>query len=142
MACSNFSNRASADAARQLGEWSNKERVRYDTQRRTRTYSSTQARDQEASVDKYEFLLAFTGIITSGVVILTVFGTIGKVLGKRRDDHAIGGGGMANLDERLARMEQAIDAMAVEMERVAEGQRFTSRLLADGGRERRPVEPG
>jgi hypothetical protein len=38
---------------------------------------------------------------------------------------------VAQLDERLSRMEQAIDAMAVEMERVSEGQRFTSKLLAD-----------
>ena len=31
---------------------------------------------------------------------------------------------------RLERMEQAIDAIAVEVERIAEGQRFTSKLLA------------
>ncbi|HZF69138.1 MAG TPA: hypothetical protein VEZ47_13945 [Gemmatirosa sp.] len=35
------------------------------------------------------------------------------------------------LDERLRRMEQAIDAIAVEVERVSEGQRFTTRLLAE-----------
>lgn len=38
---------------------------------------------------------------------------------------------VARLEERLERMELAIDAMATEMERVAEGQRFTSRLLAE-----------
>lgn len=38
---------------------------------------------------------------------------------------------LARLDERLERMELAIDAMATEVERVAEGQRFTSRLLAE-----------
>ena len=31
---------------------------------------------------------------------------------------------------RLDRIEQAIDAIAVEVERIAEGQRFTSKLLA------------
>ena len=31
---------------------------------------------------------------------------------------------------RLERMEQAIDAVAVEVERIAEGQRFVTRLLA------------
>ena len=35
------------------------------------------------------------------------------------------------LDARLERMEQAIDAMATEVERVSDGQRFTSRLLAE-----------
>jgi len=34
-------------------------------------------------------------------------------------------------DERLDRIEHAIDAMAVEVERIAEGQRFVTRLLSD-----------
>lgn len=34
---------------------------------------------------------------------------------------------------RLERMEQAIEAMAVEVERVAEAQRFTTRLLSEQG---------
>jgi hypothetical protein len=33
---------------------------------------------------------------------------------------------------RLERMEQAIDAMAVEIERISEAQRFTTRLLTEG----------
>jgi hypothetical protein len=32
---------------------------------------------------------------------------------------------------RLERMEQAIDTIAVEVERISEGQRFTTRLLAE-----------
>ena len=32
---------------------------------------------------------------------------------------------------RLERMEQSIDAMAIEMERISEGQRFVTKLLAD-----------
>ena len=39
-------------------------------------------------------------------------------------------------DHRLERIEQAIDAMAVEVERIAEGQRFVTKLLADRGQER------
>jgi hypothetical protein len=41
--------------------------------------------------------------------------------------------------DRLERMEQAIDAIAVEMERVSEGQRFTTRLLSERGAERLPA---
>ena len=33
---------------------------------------------------------------------------------------------------RLDRIEQAIEAMATEVERIAEGQRFTTRLLSEG----------
>lgn len=32
---------------------------------------------------------------------------------------------------RLERMEQSLDAIAVEVERISEGQRFTTRLLAE-----------
>ena len=43
---------------------------------------------------------------------------------------------IARLEARLERMEQAIDAMATEVERVSEGQRYATRLLAE-----RQVEP-
>ena len=36
-----------------------------------------------------------------------------------------------DLRDRLARIEQTVEATAVEVERVAEAQRFTSRLLAE-----------
>ena len=36
--------------------------------------------------------------------------------------------------QRLERMEQAIDSIAIEMERVSEGQRFVTRILSEGGR--------
>lgn len=32
---------------------------------------------------------------------------------------------------RLERMEQALDSIAIEVERISEGQRFTTRLLSD-----------
>jgi hypothetical protein len=35
------------------------------------------------------------------------------------------------LDERIARLEQALDVIAVEMERIGEGQRFLIRVLDD-----------
>lgn len=44
---------------------------------------------------------------------------------KRLHDHE-----RQSLNERLTRIEHALDAMAVEMERVGEGQRFVTRLLS------------
>jgi hypothetical protein len=38
---------------------------------------------------------------------------------------------------RLERMEQALEAVAIEVERISEGQRFTTKLLSEG----RGVEP-
>jgi hypothetical protein len=37
---------------------------------------------------------------------------------------------------RLERIEQAIDAMSIEVERIAEGQRFVTRLMSDRTPER------
>ncbi len=37
----------------------------------------------------------------------------------------------ADLTERLTRIEQAVESITVEVERVAEGQRFTTRLLSE-----------
>ena len=39
-------------------------------------------------------------------------------------------------DRRLERIEHAIDAMAVEVERVSEGQRFVTKLLSERAQER------
>jgi hypothetical protein len=38
---------------------------------------------------------------------------------------------------RLERMEQAIDSIAIEVERISEGQRFTTKLLAERAAEPR-----
>ncbi|HJU67107.1 MAG TPA: hypothetical protein VJ650_02595 [Gemmatimonadaceae bacterium] len=39
--------------------------------------------------------------------------------------------GLAKIEERLARLEAGVDAIAVEVERISEGQRFTTKLLAE-----------
>jgi len=36
-----------------------------------------------------------------------------------------------DMTARLERMEQAIDSIAIEVERISEGQRFTTKLLAE-----------
>lgn len=49
----------------------------------------------------------------------------------------------SDVSARLERIEQAVDAIAIEMERVSEGQRFTTKLLAErsGGVPGAPVPP-
>jgi hypothetical protein len=37
---------------------------------------------------------------------------------------------LSGIEDRLARIEVAVDAIAVEVERISEGQRFTAKLLA------------
>jgi hypothetical protein len=38
---------------------------------------------------------------------------------------------LQGMEDRLTRIEQAVDAIAVETERISEGQRFTTKLLAE-----------
>lgn len=38
---------------------------------------------------------------------------------------------MASSDQRLARVEQAVESIAIEIERVSEGQRFVTNLLSE-----------
>jgi hypothetical protein len=45
------------------------------------------------------------------------------------------------VDDRLRQMQQSLDAVAVEIERISEAQRFTTRLLAERAPERREHEP-
>jgi hypothetical protein len=41
--------------------------------------------------------------------------------------------GLASSDERLARVEQAVESIALEIERIGEGQRYVTKLLNDSG---------
>jgi hypothetical protein len=76
------------------------------------------------------------------MISITIIGApIARAIARRIEGGTRGGGLAAGLPNdvgaRLERMEQAIDAIAVEVERIAENQRFASKLLAeraDGGR--------
>ena len=48
---------------------------------------------------------------------------------------------LPEVNARLERMEQAIDSIAVEIERISEGQRFTTKLLADRPKSEQPPVP-
>jgi hypothetical protein len=41
---------------------------------------------------------------------------------------------------RLERMEQALEAVAIEVERISEGQRFTTKLLSEGRGDARQIQ--
>jgi hypothetical protein len=71
------------------------------------------------------------------IAIVSAFGlgayfirTISQIILKRLElkRESLGSG---PIDQRLERIEQAVEAIAIEMERVSEGQRFTTKLLAD-----------
>jgi hypothetical protein len=55
---------------------------------------------------------------------------------ERNESATVAGGTIAAIEARLARIEQTVEATAVEVERIAEAQRFAARLLA----EQRPAD--
>jgi hypothetical protein len=72
--------------------------------------------------------IIIAGVVGMTISISMVAMAIARVVSSRRR-RDLPDASVARLEERMERIEQAIDAMATEVERVAEGQRFTSRLL-------------
>jgi uncharacterized membrane protein len=76
-------------------------------------------------------VLSFFYVCTGIVVFLGALSAIGlttRVLWLRAQRAAQA----PRIDEnRLRHLEQAVDAIAIEIERISEGQRFTTKLLAD-----------
>ena len=66
-------------------------------------------------------------------LVITILGLpLVRVLARRLDRRdAPAPPSLAKIEERLGRLEAGVDAIAVEVERISEGQRFTTRLLAE-----------
>jgi hypothetical protein len=93
-------------------------------------------------VNRYEAMVALVSIICGTILISTLFAGIAKVIFARRRNRDLPETTAVAIDDRLARMEQAMDAMSVEMERISENQRFTTKLLSDRAVERVPSRVG
>jgi hypothetical protein len=82
-------------------------------------------------VNKYDLVVAIVSIPTLAVTVIA----LARMYFAQR---AASPRGLApETDARLARIEQAVDAIAVEVERISEAQRFSAKLLAEG---RRPTD--
>ena len=69
--------------------------------------------------------------ITLFIATAVVLAPLARALGKRIEHRGAAPRIPSEVTDRLERMEQAIDSIAIEVERISEGQRFTTRLLAD-----------
>jgi hypothetical protein len=74
-------------------------------------------------------------VIVSGIVTTVVGYPIARAIGRRAENKAIDRAEVREFRQRLEGIEQAADAIAVEVERISEGQRFTTRLLSHGATE-------
>ena len=79
-----------------------------------------------------------------GTIIITSIGIpLVRALAKKWERQAAApSSDMGRIDDRLSRIEQAVDAMAIEVERIAEGQRFTTRLLTERGSDQASIGSG
>lgn len=76
-------------------------------------------------------IIAIAGMITAVVIVLGIPLVIVQARKLWMRDSAAPSRSSPETDMRLERIEHAIDAMAVEVERISEGQRFVTKLLAD-----------
>ena len=91
-------------------------------------------------MDPNTAMIAMTAIVVNGLLIAV----LGRAwIARRQPPPAVPHEQLENIEMRLVQLQQAVDDVAIEMERVAEGQRFTARLLAERGESdessRRPV---
>ena len=71
------------------------------------------------------------GILGSLTIVGAVLFPIARALGRRIEGKPQVAHIPAGTDARLDRIEHAVEAIAVEVERISEGQRFTTKLLAE-----------
>lgn len=80
-------------------------------------------------MDRYTMIVALSGQLCGTLLIISLIAAF--VIRKRAAP--LPGDSVQRLDARLSEMQQSIDAVAVEVERISEGQRFTTKLLTDRG---------
>ncbi|GLC28511.1 hypothetical protein [Roseisolibacter agri] len=78
-----------------------------------------------------EGVIALMGILAFFVTLMVIGFPLARALSRRMDRKTQGGGVPADVGLRLERIEQAVEAVAVEVERVSEAQRFSARLLSE-----------
>ena len=95
-------------------------------------------------MDENTMVIAATGIIVNGLVIAV----LGHAWLSRRQPRTppVPDDRLENIEMRLVQLQQAVDDVAIELERLAEGQRFAAKLLAErgggGGSAERSALPG
>ncbi len=77
-----------------------------------------------------EIVVPLAGMATA--IILAIGLPVARAYSRRVDAESKNPRVPPEVANRLERMEQAIEAVAIEVERISEGQRFTTKLLSEG----------
>ena|SRR5438445_3777033 len=81
-------------------------------------------------MDRYTMIVSVMGQLCGTALLISI---ISHWFGRRGQVPAASTDGISRLENRLTEMQQSLDAVAVEVERISEGQRFATRLLAERG---------
>lgn len=76
-----------------------------------------------------EIVVPLAGMATA--IILAIGLPVARAYSRRVDSDSKNPRVPPDVANRLERMEQAIEAVAIEVERISEGQRFTTKLLSE-----------
>ena len=82
-----------------------------------------------------EDVIAIIGFFTT-IIVVAIGVPLVRALVRRWDRQGVHQPVEHDTSARLERIEHAIEAMAIEVERIAEGQRFVTRLMADKAQDR------
>ena len=76
-------------------------------------------------------------------IVLAIGYPVARAYSRRMDAEGKNPRLPVEMTDRLERMERALEAVAIEVERISEGQRFTTKLLSEGrgASESRQISP-
>ena len=77
--------------------------------------------------------IAVVAMVMIGAVSYTIVSLTKLIVGRQGSQKPA----TSVADARLERLEHAVDAIALEIERISEGQRFTTKLLSEQTREKK-----
>jgi outer membrane murein-binding lipoprotein Lpp len=75
------------------------------------------------------------------VAVIIIGLPLARAVSRRMDRKSAGDQIPGELSAQLAQLNQSVDAIALEVERISEGQRFTARLLSEQREAARPTLP-
>ena len=79
-------------------------------------------------MDRNAMLVALSGQICGTILLITLITAF-----VRRRKAVEPTQGLQRLESRLSEVQQSLDAVAIEVERISEGQRFATKLLSERG---------
>jgi hypothetical protein len=93
----------------------------------------------EAMIPPQAVDITFAFFITIAVIIIGL--PLARAFARRMDRRSAGAQVPQEITSQLTHLNQAIDAIALEVERISEGQRYTTRLLSEQRDAARPTLP-